>query len=606
MDGELAKRIASALPLMAGIDDDELRERVLGALHLALHWAAAASAGDVRRRLGDVFQALMTSPSVASVERLELLAAAANACFDDPGLAPDSSPIVVAKAPLVAQRQRPRAHLLIDARFVAPGIVDEPEEPLEMEPEPEPPPSFDPTRGFPVDEAATQALAALDQGAAAGITAARSAGFDEELADFDAALANGLTVLPDVGQPIDVAVFRGRVVDDCLETISALARDRAVAPMRSRAASEERMLALVDAILAIGGSAIDPIVAGFVGSFDREPWMAFGPLFALGSIEGPVSLSALLHCVGRLDPHDLSRGRIVMEALATAPHADLSRLAATLAQSKNPMARAVGLDLHARRKGIDLEQVRHALGDPNPAVLHTAIRVLERATESDARIVDLLRDLVWFPDPDVSFAAARMLLLWGDGSPYALVREGASLPLFDVPVFLEIFVMAGQEDDLGHMQQWVSRLVPSPYQLDALARFGHPRAWGYLMHFLGDEDLAEAADRALGVLFGRPADEAEGPVAPGAWRGYIARAKLEETCRYRGGRPWDVGALLEPCLSGELSRVQVLRAMDELRVRTGTIEPFELAAWSPMPESQLSAFAERLLAAKPPPAGRWL
>jgi hypothetical protein len=526
---------------------------------------------------------------------LEALAATVNATFTGAAgpLAklPDlSRPAVL----LLATRDRPKAQPIEGLLFVTPE--DEEDETLEEEDESEDdldellarpaPPEADAWLSQADDNTEFEALdeelgAALEEAAAAR----------DPLAVFD---APGALVGVDTtqGQPMGLREVRAEWVVASCDTLGSLARDRGFLPMVERPLFEERILAYVDSILCVESECFEPLVASGLASLERgDPWASWGPIFALGCIEGREPLRAMGHIIERLPPGDFDRVGVVSEALAVAPHPDLSQLARALSQSRNPAARAVGLDLYDRRKGPDPERLAAALDDPNAVVVHAALRALLRASQPLVELRPALAARLWHPVSAVSLAAARLLLLWGDRTPYESVRRGDALPLTGLAAMLEIFVMAGERDDLGRMEKMVRRFGPSAKVLDAIARFGHPRTWAYLMHVLGRDDHAEDAAKALETLFG-PLVAREERFEGGAWRRALVAARFDEGQRYWRGEPWNAVTLLDVCMSGELSRVATARRVDELRTRCHVYQPVDLVGWSPVPEAQIASLRE--------------
>src|SRR6185437_5360115 len=132
---------------------------------------------------------------------------------------------------------------------------------------------------------------------------------------------------------------------------------------------------------------------------------------------------------------------------------------------------------------------------------------------------------------------------------------------------VELLVMAGDGDDIGVFEHLLASTPMTAPLLSAVARFGNVTAWSFLLHYLTAPELADAAVAALRTLFGDLVPESE---APGymAWKRAIGEARFNPTLRYRRGRPWHPSTVVAECTSGELSRVEVERRIDELAART--------------------------------------
>lgn len=66
-----------------------------------------------------------------------------------------------------------------------------------------------------------------------------------------------------------------------------------------------------------------------------------------------------------------------------------------------------------------------------------------------------------------------------------------------------MFVMAGDAGNISHVAALVTHAEVSPGMLDAIGRLGNPLVWSFLLHFLADRELGEAAERALLTLLDR-------------------------------------------------------------------------------------------------------
>jgi hypothetical protein len=587
----------------------EARARVQQAL------AAAFDAG-----ADHVFEAILRASHelLAAPERCDEvlwhLAAAANACFGGASLAALPE---LTRAPelALATRGKPRAFPITGVVFRPPRLDDDEDDDLDEEDEEDEELDLDALGDEPVDEDARApfhaerdpddaAFAALDAEVGAALAAAGAN--DGELADFDA--PTGVITVAAAGHAVPFAAYVHEAVTAACDTLAGLARDRALMPMVTRPATEQRILDEVDAVMCFGADAVAPLVAHAAAARDEltDAWALWGPLFALACIEGREALAALAFLVERLAPDDLDGIAVAGEALALAPHPDLGKLAAVLLQSRAPAARALALDLHARRHGLSPEHLSPHLDDPNAAVVHAALRTLARAPEPLAELVPLLRARARHPSPAVSLAAARLLLLWNDRSAYEALRHGEALPLATLPQALELFVMGGEDDDLPRIERLVRRLGPSAPVLDAIGRFGHPRAWAYLAHHLDQEDHASGAARALEAIFG-PVVAPDDELVSAAWRKALAAAHFDERVRYRRGQPWTAESVLAAAASGTASRLEAGRLLDELRARARLFRAIDIAGWSPQPESALAAFAVALgPELRRLPGGRWL
>jgi hypothetical protein len=129
-------------------------------------------------------------------------------------------------------------------------------------------------------------------------------------------------------------------------------------------------------------------------------------------------------------------------------------------------------------------------------------------------------------------------------------------------------VLAGALDELATMQRLVRRVPLSIEVLSAVACFGHPAAWAFLVHGLNRPKLADDEQCALVTLFG-PLVTGEHEHDPAAWRDALRRAEIPEGTRWRRGQLSSARVVLAECASGELSRREIELRQDELRTRIG-------------------------------------
>ncbi|MGK3986475.1 hypothetical protein WME99_25745 [Sorangium sp. So ce136] len=434
--------------------------------------------------------------------------------------------------------------------------------------------------------------------------AALAGGLDDPLARFDAAEPPPMRLVETGGDPLPIARFHRVILDDCVDAVASLARDRALRPARERPATEARILEQLDAIHATGPGCIDGLFRAIRRALAAtDPFRIWAPVFALGCAEGGESLQALAAGLDALPSDARAHGRLAAEALALAPHPELPRLSALLAASASPVTRALGVELRARRGAVPPDALAALLRDPSAPVVEAAVRALGRLARPEPAVIADLRRQVRSPDAAVAWQAARVLLLWGDEDPCVAARSGQAVGLGAGA--LEVFVLGGEADDLPRMQAWLARTPVTPAVLSAIGRFGHAGAWAFLVHHLAEEVLSDAAASALEALFGERVPAAERKL-PRAWRAAIAAARLDLDVRYRRGEPWRPEVVMAEWADGALPRHEIVARADELlaRVRAGT--PVELDGWTPAPEAQLESLAAAVcVASSTPPAGRW-
>jgi hypothetical protein len=408
--------------------------------------------------------------------------------------------------------------------------------------------------------------------------------------------------------PRPVVEFTAGVVASAADTMAMLAEHRATRPMSRRPSREGRILALVDAVFATGERAISDILDWWEQPREGgDAWAIWPPVFLLGLIEAPEGLLVIEHLLESLRPEDAAMVQVAADALSVVPHPGIGALAEDLLEATNPVAQAVGLELLSRRGSLAPERVASYLDAEAPPLLGVALRALALVEGTPLeRTIPLLRH----PDPAVAWEAARALTLSSAPDALEAVRAGEPLAAALGARAAELFVMAGQADDITHIEAILARSPVSAELLDAIGRFGNPLAWSFLLHFLTDRELAGAAEAALLMLFG-PVVPADATRTPGAWRDALAERDLDPAVRYRRGAPWTPTAIVHECgvardtqRGGTSSQRDVERWLDELAARTGIAMDVDLSLWTPVADSKLLVVSERALRA-PWRAGAW-
>jgi hypothetical protein len=379
------------------------------------------------------------------------------------------------------------------------------------------------------------------------------------------------------GAPEAEEAMRAEIVAACADTTGMLARHRAERPMHELAKNEAELLTQIDALAISGGECVRSLVLWWRDNAD-DPWKAWATVFALASLDGIDVLQAIAREIEVLEPDMTEYVAPIAEALLVAPHPHVPDLARDLLASESPIARAIAIDVLGRRGALAVEQLRPHLEDPHLAVVAAAVRA--HATVPPAIGVPILFKFLAHKDPTVAWPAARQLLVWGRPEPYFEVRAGRGESLEQWA--LEVLVYAGNSSDLELFERILARAPASGAQISALARFGAPSAWAFLLHHLANEELEDAAVRALTTLFGErvPVPERK---KPAAWRSAIAQAKLDPNVRYRHGEPWRPRAVAAECVRGNFPRAEMRVRLDELTVRTGMrpAAAVDLGQWAP-------------------------
>lgn len=414
---------------------------------------------------------------------------------------------------------------------------------------------------------------------------------------------DGATIDEEHAEPVPVEAYTASVVAAAAEMIAMLAEHRSTRSMKFRPSREERILALVDAILASGERAIVDLHTWWQGARSTgNAWAIWPVVFLLGSLEGPEGLRAIETLLEELGVEEALLGRIAADALSSVVHPEVRLLAQDLAESARPIAQGVGIEALSRRGLLEVDRLAALLTGSDPPVLAAALRALVRAPEAD-RPLARLRALMDHPDPEVAWEAARALTLEGASDVVVALRDGQGLASLGAKA-AEILVIGGVADDIAELETIVIRGRVAPELLLAIGRFGNPLAWSFLLHFLSDPELGDSAQEALLTLFGALV-RVEEHREPAAWRKALSERDFDPSIRYRRGEPWTLAMVVRECLSGEHSRFEVERRLDEIAARTGLVVTADFGCWTPTAGPALAAILEKASGRRWPP-GAWI
>ena len=364
-----------------------------------------------------------------------------------------------------------------------------------------------------------------------------------------------------------------QVAYDAADRLLQLARDRDERPFAERAEGERRMFAQLDALICIGGSSLVELAAWHdeVGSPEAS-WVL---VFALACLEGREPMEVVAERMAGAG--EWTRARAMAEAFATSPNPHHVPLARALLRRGEDGATAAALLLLSLRGEVPAADLLAWLGSGGPLTKAASIRGLSRCADVRQAPREVIAELA-HEDGNVAWEAARACTRWGSHAAYSELRNGGGLVERLGPRAAEIYVMIGEPDDTERLQRLVSRHPMTPALLDAVARFGMATTWSFLCHYLGDAFLQGDAERALRTLFGE-AVPAEASVDPFVWEKAVGALRLDDSRRWRRGRPWTPAAVCEEWAEGDLPGSAIARRLDELAGRADVQVPVALHAW---------------------------
>jgi hypothetical protein len=288
-------------------------------------------------------------------------------------------------------------------------------------------------------------------------------------------------------------------------------------------------------------------------------------------------------------PGDGDHWKAAAEALALVRVDDPKKLGEALLSSSRPAARAVGVDLLARHGALSHAALRELLAREEPPVRAAALRAASRM-EAVTVLAPEIASCLGTSSADVAWEAARVLTIAGVQQAYFDLQVGGPLASVLGVRGLELLIMAGDEQDIGMFEHLLTAAPMTPLLLSAVARFGNVTVWSFLVHYLTEPELANAAVGALRTLFGDLVPEGE-RLSYTAWKEAIADAGFNPALRYRGGQPWQPSTVISECTSGKLNRFEVERRIDELAARIQVDPRVDLGLREPDQRRGLAAFA---------------
>ena len=339
------------------------------------------------------------------------------------------------------------------------------------------------------------------------------------------------------------ASFRGRAVRQCLDTVAVLRGYRE--PMAGEtwllpAESEQRLLAQVSAILAVGAPALQTVAGLALDADLPDPGRVFASVFVLGCVAGAAWLPDLQRIFTEAVRRDPLEAAAAVEAACLAPHPGIDGALQPLLEAPEAALRSAAVRVLAFRGSLGAAAWERALRDPQPRVVLSALAGPLRG---------------FAPEPA---EPALRRVLEGGGEPLvrAALRCGASLRLRATqawaatlasrdPSFAEAALALALHGDLTDAPRLRSLLQAAQrgHAVQAIAVLGSAALVPDLVDLLASPDAGgperALVQRAIAAITGWPEEEA--PQLRRAWseRGQAFSRGL----RYRHGKALDAAHL---------------------------------------------------------------
>jgi hypothetical protein len=426
---------------------------------------------------------------------------------------------------------------------------------------------------------------------------------------------------------------------ECFEEVAMIGVQRAPLlgdPWRVARVLEDRILASIDAVAAMGSPALDHLEPLVLDAPAKDPSRGFALTMILGCIDGRDCLGAVERVLHHLGPADPETARHVGGALKLIPHPSLPRLLRGLLASTDPACRAIAIDVLAYRGLATSTELAAAASDPSPLVAAAALPPLALALPDGAgTALEPARD----HDDPLLREAAWLAMLYGNHPHLTEVLTAeldgprahrAALPL----------AIAGNERDAARLIDLL-RASPTPSLVTAVGWAGSPDGVPLLIDLLGHEDpviqlgAAYALDRLTGARLydtvelppeaidvpdveepdvGEPkgpslsrmvSDSRDRPsegagdtatlptIRADRWRAYWIEkgASYRLTARYRRGSPYTPTVSLWELDTWPVTPVERRWLQRELVVRTGQLVRFDPHDFVAVQELALQAWA---------------
>ena len=350
------------------------------------------------------------------------------------------------------------------------------------------------------------------------------------------------------------AVFRRRVVQECVDTVAVLRTYRE--PLEGETwttpgESEQRLLAQVNAIIGLGPTALDQVAELALDDDLPDPHRVFASLFILACAAGEHWLPAMRRIfVTAVMRHPQEAGAAV-EAMGLAPHAGIDSGMVLLLDDPHARLRAAAVRVLAYRGTLTETAWVQAMRDEDVGVLAAALNAPLRGYDDRLCEQALMRAL-----DSESELLVRLALRAGASLRLPRTRAcAASLAARD-PAWADAVHAFALHADLADSRR-LSAMLQGPgraHAARAAGVLGSATLVPALLSMLDDpeclpQELAHA-QRALWLIAGLPAGDAN--TMRQAW---AARAgAFRDNLRYRVGQPFHPAVLVQLLKGPEGSR----------------------------------------------------
>jgi hypothetical protein len=171
--------------------------------------------------------------------------------------------------------------------------------------------------------------------------------------------------------------FREQAVRECLDTIGVLREYRAPEPGETwltPAASERRLLAQVNAIIALGPRAMEQVIEFAITPDVADPLRVFASVLVLGCTAGSNWIARIVEIFVRTASRDAAEASAAVEACGLSPNSELDGVLRVLSEHEHPRVRAGAIRAWAFRDTLPESHWQLAMRDGQSEVVVAALQ----------------------------------------------------------------------------------------------------------------------------------------------------------------------------------------------------------------------------------------
>jgi hypothetical protein len=365
------------------------------------------------------------------------------------------------------------------------------------------------------------------------------------------------------------AAFRRRAVGECLDTIGMLRSYREPGEgefWRLPAGAERRMLAQVDAVLALGPSALEQAEAMALDPDVPDADHVFAALFVLGCTVGMDVARGLPIFTAALQ-RDAGEAAAAVEAWCLCPSQAISEVLGPLLRHPQAKLREAAVKVLGYRGELGTEAWCQAVADPEPSVAMAAL-AYQPGEPDHGRCERALLPLLATERETLLRSVLRAGLCLGLPRILQAARDlSARQP--DRADALCLLAQCGLQEDLAGVERAFGTHLPAAMQACALAGWcplGGRLLAVYKAH-AGDARLGAQVRATLSTILGLPDDAPADLMGLGhAWGSRLNG--LDTSRRYRHGLVWNAATLTAQLRESRLTRPQRQALYQELQMLT--------------------------------------